>query len=93
MAITAENLGAKYGVTRAAADEYSLESHKRASNAFKNNFLQGSIITRAINYRSLTILGEISPIELKKGAVSQDEHIRPDANIGDVRPPNTQKIV
>lgn len=69
MAVTAENLATKYGITRAQCDQYALSSQQRwaaASEAgrFKN---------------------EIAPIEMqtKKGPVSfaVDEHPRPQSTI------------
>jgi acetyl-CoA acyltransferase 2 len=65
MAITAENLATKYGITREQCDDYALTSQQRwaaaqAAGAFKD---------------------EIAPVDLvsKKGTVSfgQDEHPRP----------------
>ena len=65
MAITAENLATKYGITRDQCDEYALLSQKRWADA-----------NAAGNFKD-----EIAPIELqsKKGNVTfaQDEHPRP----------------
>ncbi len=71
MAITAENLATKYGITREQCDAYALESQRRwaaaqESGAFKN---------------------EIAPIDLpgKKGAppvpFAKDEHPRPQTTL------------
>jgi acetyl-CoA C-acetyltransferase/acetyl-CoA acyltransferase 2 len=69
MAITAENLGEKYGITREAADAFALESQRRwaaaqESGAFKD---------------------EIAPIEINLGRKSlrleKDEHPRPDTTL------------
>lgn len=60
MAITAEDLGKNYAITRDEVDEFSLQSHLKAAAAFKDGSLDG----------------EIAPIELKKKTVSMDEHIR-----------------
>eukprot|EP01125_Pyxidicula_operculata_P021848 TRINITY_DN8696_c0_g1_i1.p1 TRINITY_DN8696_c0_g1~~TRINITY_DN8696_c0_g1_i1.p1 ORF type:complete len:407 (+),score=109.13 TRINITY_DN8696_c0_g1_i1:42-1262(+) len=65
MAITAENLAVKFNVTRKDCDEYSLNSHRKGSAAYKNNHLQG----------------EIAPFPLKKKTVDRDEHLRDDINI------------
>jgi acetyl-CoA C-acetyltransferase len=35
MGVTAENVAAKYGLTRAVQDEFSVESHRRAANAIQ----------------------------------------------------------
>jgi acetyl-CoA C-acetyltransferase len=64
MGITAENLAAKYGLTREAQDAFAVESHKRAANAIKSGYFKSQIV----------------PVEVKskKGPVAfeQDEHVR-----------------
>jgi acetyl-CoA C-acetyltransferase len=69
MGITAENVAAKCGLSRADQDAFAVESHKRAAAA-----------TAAGHFKS-----QILPIELKskKGPVmfDADEHIRGDATI------------
>ncbi len=67
MAITAENLGEKYGITREQCDKFSIQSQQRYKAALdKGYFAQ-----------------EIAPVtvEGRKGAVvvSQDEHPKPDS--------------
>jgi acetyl-CoA C-acetyltransferase len=73
MGITAENIAAKYGITREEQDAFALESHRRAANAIKNGYFQSQIV----------------PIELKskKGPVqfATDEHVRMDAKIEDMQ--------
>lgn len=68
MAITAENLAAKYGVTREEADEVALRSHMMAAAAYEGNRLQEEIV----------------PVEIatKKGpkTIDRDEQIRPDTS-------------
>ncbi|MET0345286.1 MAG: acetyl-CoA C-acyltransferase family protein [Casimicrobiaceae bacterium] len=68
MGVTAENVAAKCGLTRADQDAFAVESHKRAAAA-----------TAAGHFKS-----QILPIELKsqKGPVQfdADEHIRADAS-------------
>jgi acetyl-CoA acetyltransferase family protein len=69
MANTAENLGRKYGITRAAADEFAYRSHVLAAKARE----------------SCRFSEEIVPVEVKtrKGTtvVDKDEHIRPDTTL------------
>jgi acetyl-CoA acetyltransferase family protein len=69
MAITAENLAAKYGISRQQCDEYALASQQRWAAA-----------NEAGRYKS-----EIAPIDLttKKGTVSfaVDEHPRPQSTL------------
>jgi acetyl-CoA C-acetyltransferase/acetyl-CoA acyltransferase 2 len=69
MAMTAENLGTKYGVTRAEADEFALKSQKRWAAAQESG----------------GFADEIAPIEIKgqKGPVTidRDEHPRPDTTL------------
>lgn len=69
MANTAENLGRKYGISRAAADEFAYRSHTLAAKARE----------------SCRFGEEIVPVEVKtkKGisVIEKDEHIRPDTTL------------
>jgi acetyl-CoA C-acetyltransferase len=70
MAITAENVAEKYGITREECDELGLISHQRATAAVQNG----------------TFKREVVPVEIKgkKGKVTyyeNDEHMIPDANL------------
>ena len=72
MGVTAENVAAKYGITRQDQDGLALESHRRASAASKAGLFKGQIV----------------PVEMKsrKGTVlfDTDEHIRHDATMDDM---------
>ena len=69
MGVTAENVAAKYGLTRATQDEFSVESHRRAANAIQNGYFKDQIL----------------PIEIKdrKGTklFDTDEHVRSDVSM------------
>lgn len=69
MGVTAENVAAKFGISRDQQDAFAVESHKRAARA-----------TEAGHFKD-----QILPIEIstKKGPVQfvLDEHIRADASI------------
>jgi len=71
MGVTAENIAAKYGMTREQQDAFSVESHRRAAKALD-----------AGHFKS-----QITPVEVKskKGPVQfdTDEHVRKDAKIED----------
>ncbi len=69
MAITAETLGEKYGVTRAQCDEYSILTQRRYKTALDKGFFETEIA-------KVVAQG-------KKGAteVSRDEHPKPDATL------------
>ncbi|AJY27658.1 acetyl-CoA C-acyltransferase family protein [Burkholderia thailandensis 34] len=71
MGVTAENVAAKYGITRDAQDALALESHRRASHATKSGYFKEQIL----------------PIEIasRKGTVvfDADEHVRHDASLDD----------
>ena len=64
MGVTAENVAAKYGISRETQDQFSVESHRRAANAIKNGWFKSQIL----------------PIEIKdrKGTkiFDTDEHVR-----------------
>jgi acetyl-CoA C-acetyltransferase len=72
MGVTAENIAAKYGFTRAQQDEFSVASHQKAARA-----------TQAGCFKS-----QIVAIELKtrKGVeqFTADEHVRPSATMDDL---------
>jgi len=69
MGITAENVAAKYGITRESQDEFAVESQKRAASAISKGHFKEQIV----------------PVEIKsrKGTVSfdTDEHVRADATL------------
>jgi acetyl-CoA C-acetyltransferase len=69
MGITAENVAAKWGISREDQDKFAVESHKRAIHAIKEGYFKSQIL----------------PIELKsrKGPVifDTDEHPRADATL------------
>ena len=69
MGITAENVAAKWGISRQQQDEFAVESHRRAVAAIKNGHFKDQIL----------------PIELKtrKGITvfDTDEHPRADASM------------
>ena len=69
MAVTAENLAEKYGITRAEADAFALRSQKAWAKA----------------HESGGFADEIAPIEVKQGKkvsmLERDEHARPDTTL------------
>ncbi|RQS02779.1 acetyl-CoA C-acyltransferase [Burkholderia sp. Bp9002] len=73
MGVTAENVAAKYGISRDAQDALALESHRRASHAAQSGYFKDQIL----------------PVELigsKKGTpvlFAHDEHVRHDASADD----------
>src|SRR5712692_5167068 len=73
MGVTAENIAAKYGITREEQDAFALESHRRAAKAID-----------AGHFRS-----QIVPVEVKakKGPAQfdTDEHVRKDATLADLQ--------
>lgn len=69
MAITAENLGEQYGISRQECDEYSYSSQQRYKLAFENKYFAK----------------EIAPIKVvsKKNEIiiDKDEHAKPDVDL------------
>jgi acetyl-CoA acyltransferase 2 len=69
MALTAENLAEKYGITRKDADAYALRSQQAADAA----------------YKACRMKEELVPVEVKQGkksvTVSEDDHRRPDTTM------------
>jgi acetyl-CoA C-acetyltransferase len=72
MGVTAENVAAQFGISRAQQDQLALESHRRASQAIDQGRFKSQIV----------------PIEIrgKKGTVSfdTDEHVRRDVKLEDL---------
>jgi acetyl-CoA C-acetyltransferase len=73
MGVTAENIAAKYGITREDQDRFALESHRRAATAIGEGRFASQIV----------------PVEVKtkKGpaAFTVDEHVRKDAKLEDMQ--------
>lgn len=69
MAMTAEKLSEQFQVNREMCDVYSLRSHQKAVDAYKNNKLQG----------------EIASVQIKKALVDRDEHLRADATMDEMK--------
>lgn len=69
MAITAENLGEKYDITRAQVDDYAYKSQQRCQKAFEAGVFKTEI--------------EPVTIESKKGTVvfEKDEHPKPETSL------------
>src|SRR5262247_3416561 len=44
MGVTAENIAAKYGFTRAQQDEFSIASHQKAANAIQSGYFKSQIV-------------------------------------------------
>jgi acetyl-CoA C-acetyltransferase len=77
MGVTAENVAAKYSISRETQDQFSVESHRRAANAIKNGWFKSQIL----------------PIEIKdrKGTkvFDTDEHVRAETtmdSLGKLKP-------
>jgi acetyl-CoA C-acetyltransferase len=72
MGVTAENVAAKYGITREEQDAFALESHRRAAAAIAAGRFKSQIV----------------PVEIKgrKGTVvfDTDEHVRKDVKLEDM---------
>ncbi len=73
MGITAENIAAKYGISRDEQDAFALESHRRATHAISQGWFAEQIV----------------PVEIKsrKGVVqfATDEHVRNGLTIEDLQ--------
>jgi acetyl-CoA C-acetyltransferase len=66
MGVTAENVAARYGITRAMQDALALESHKRAARAVAEGRFKTQIVPVSVPTRKGPVIFEV------------DEHIRPD---------------
>ncbi|HEV8260163.1 MAG TPA: acetyl-CoA C-acyltransferase family protein [Burkholderiales bacterium] len=86
MGVTAENVAAKFGISRETQDEFSVESHRRAANAIKNGWFKAQILPIEIKDRkgtkifdtdehvraetTMDSLGKLKPVFRKDGSVT-----------------------
>ena len=72
MGVTAENIAAKWGITREEQDQLALESHHRAERATAAGYFKDQIVPVMLKSRK----GEV--------AYATDEHFRPGATMEDM---------
>jgi len=72
MGVTAENIAAKWGITREDQDRLAVESHNRAQRATEEGRFKGQIVPVMLKSRK----GEV--------AYDTDEHFRPNATMEDL---------
>ena len=72
MGVTAENIAAKWGISRADQDQLALESHNRAERATKAGYFKSQIVPVVLKSRK----GDIS--------FDTDEHFRPNCSLEDM---------
>jgi len=86
MGVTAENVAAKYSISRETQDQFSVESHRRAANAIKNGWFKSQILPIEIKDRkgtkifdtdehvraetTMDSLGKLKPVFKKDGSVT-----------------------
>jgi acetyl-CoA acetyltransferase family protein len=70
MGMTAENVGAKFNLTREQCDEFAVRSHQRAAKAWDLGYFDEQVIPVEVSLR-----------KGKTMVVSKDETIRPDTSI------------
>src|SRR5213594_1131329 len=72
MVVTAENIAAKYGFTREQQDQFSIESHRKASAAIQKGYFKDQVVP--------------TEIRSKKGVeqFTTDEHVRKEASMADL---------
>jgi acetyl-CoA C-acetyltransferase len=70
MVETAETLGARYGITREAADQFSAESHLRAARAWEEGHFDSEVVPIAVPQRRGCDV-----------VVERDEGIRPESTV------------
>ncbi len=72
MGVTAENIAAKWGITREQQDQLALESHNRAQRATEAGYFKSQIMPVMLKSKK----GEV--------AYATDEHFRPDCKLEDM---------
>ena len=73
MAITAENLGAQYDITRLACDEYSIKTQQRYKTALDKNYFAAEITAVKVPTKKGDLL------------IDKDEHPKPDVTLEKVQ--------
>jgi acetyl-CoA C-acetyltransferase len=69
MGVTAENVAARYGITRSMQDELALESQRRAAHAIASGYFKDQIVPVEVQTRKGVVLFDT------------DEHVRADAGM------------
>jgi acetyl-CoA C-acetyltransferase len=72
MGVTAENIAAKWGISREEQDKLAVESHNRAQRATEAGYFKDQIVPVMLKSRK----GEV--------AYATDEHFRPNASLDDM---------
>ncbi len=78
MGLTAENLAQKYGISREASDQFSLESHQKASKAIADGKFAGEIVPIEVEHRRPKPGGGI---DVGSVSIDTDECPRPDTSL------------
>ncbi len=78
MGLTAENLARKYEITREQADEFSLQSHRRAAAAIKEGRFKDEIVPFTV---VIDELDENGRVRRKEVVFETDEGVRYDASM------------
>ncbi len=78
MGLTAENLAKKYEITREQADEFSLQSHRRAAAAIKEGRFKDEIVPFTV---VVDELDENGRVRRKETVFDTDEGVRYDASM------------
>ena len=78
MGLTAENVSAKYGISREDQDAFSLRSHQRAAKAVDSGLFDDEIVPVDVE---VTSLGEDGQVSTRKFTLRRDEGPRSDTSI------------
>ncbi|MDF0715633.1 thiolase family protein [Muricauda sp. 334s03] len=78
MGLTAENVAAKYGISREHQDVFALESHKKAWRALVEHKFEDEIVPIIANGRKIDVDGNVKNISER---IDQDEHFRPTTSL------------
>lgn len=89
MGLTAENVAAKYGITREQADEFAVQSHQKAAAAieggkFKDEIVPVNVVSREVNLAAAASgkpLNAKNRIAVKESVFDTDEGVRRDTSL------------
>ena len=78
MGLTAENVADKYGVSREDQDQFALESHKKAINAWEEGYFKEQITPIDVTHKYVAADGDVAE---EKFTFRKDEGPRKDTNL------------
>ncbi|MGA2731699.1 MAG: thiolase family protein [Syntrophobacteraceae bacterium] len=84
MAVTAENVAEKYGITREECDELALLSHRRATHAIQEGTFRREIVPVAVKAKKGTVIFDTDEHPIRDASIEKMSRLRPPFKEGGV---------